>query len=91
MEVATPLRRTRRPASSLFHFSRNRTVVALVALLFLAVLEHLPVATAQDVYAPFSGAIYIVGADGTQISQASPAYCPQYAALSCSGIGYANW
>ncbi|EOD46574.1 hypothetical protein UCRNP2_6677 [Neofusicoccum parvum UCRNP2] len=34
-------------------------------------------AAAQDVYAPFSGAIYIVGADGVQISAASPAYCPQ--------------
>lgn len=62
-----------------------------VAGLFLAFFTQ--IISAQDVYAPYSGsvAVYIVGADGVQISAASPASCPQYASLSCSGIGYPNW
>lgn len=91
-EITALPQRIRRPRPSLvFQFPRSYTVGVLITLLVLNVLEHLPRAAAQDIYAPFSGAIYIVGADGVQITQASPAYCPQYAALSCSGIGYPNW
>lgn len=75
------------PKPSFFHdlFTTAPSLLLLLSLL------NLPSTVAQDVYAPFSGAIYIVGADGVQITAASPAYCPQYAGLSCSGIGYASW
>ncbi|KAK8195510.1 hypothetical protein IWZ00DRAFT_221555 [Phyllosticta capitalensis] len=44
-----------------------------------------------NTYAPFSGAIYIVGDGGTQITSASQAQCPANAGQSCSTIGYPNW
>lgn len=81
MAIAPP--RSRRTRSS----PTFTSTIAMLAILGLFAHRG----AAQDVYAPFSGAIYIVGADGVQISAASPAYCPQYAALSCSGIGYPNW
>lgn len=42
-------------------------------------------------YAPFSGAIYIVGANGAQLSQASAALCPNQAPQGCGNIGVWNW
>ncbi|KAK7533744.1 uncharacterized protein J3D65DRAFT_631188 [Phyllosticta citribraziliensis] len=44
-----------------------------------------------NTYAPFSGAIYIVGDGGTQITSASQAQCPANAGQSCSSIGYPNY
>jgi hypothetical protein len=42
-------------------------------------------------YSPFSGAIYIVGADGAGFSQASPAICPNQAPQGCGNINIYNW
>ncbi|KAK7546321.1 hypothetical protein IWX49DRAFT_114649 [Phyllosticta citricarpa] len=44
-----------------------------------------------NTYAPFSGAIYIVGDGGTQITSASQAQCPADAGQSCGSIGYPNY
>lgn len=47
----------------------------------------------QNYYA-FSGAIYIVGANGQALqglNAASPAYCPNSAPQSCGNIGVWNW
>jgi len=56
----------------------------------LAVPEAAP---QQQVYAPFSGAIYIVGADGSGsgFGPASPAQCPANAQQSCGNINVWNW
>lgn len=69
------------------------------------VAEALPIPTAllepefqeldlrQTVYnnAPFSGAIYLVGSNGAQLSSASYAICPNQAPQGCGNIGVWNW
>ncbi|RDI81220.1 hypothetical protein Vi05172_g8833 [Venturia inaequalis] len=47
-------------------------------------------AVPQSYYA-FSGAVYIVGAGGTTLNAASPAYCPNQAPQGCGNIGVYNW
>lgn len=49
-----------------------------------------PEAVPQSYYA-FSGAVYIVGADGQALNAASPAYCPNQAPQGCGNIGVYNW
>jgi hypothetical protein len=45
-----------------------------------------------NIYGPFSGAIYIVPASGSQAySPASPAQCPNYAPEGCGNINQYNW
>ncbi|KAF2433373.1 hypothetical protein EJ08DRAFT_694654 [Tothia fuscella] len=55
--------------------------------------EAEPIAARQVIYnnAPFSGAVYIVGANGAQLGAASPAYCPNQAPQGCGNIGVWNW
>lgn len=50
-------------------------------------------AVAQSNYYAFSGAIYIVGANGQTLplNAASPAYCPNQAPQGCGNIGVWNW
>jgi hypothetical protein len=50
-------------------------------------------AVRQVVYnnAPFSGAVYIVGQGGAQLSPASAAWCPNQAPQGCGNIGVWNW
>jgi hypothetical protein len=42
-------------------------------------------------YYPFSGAIYIVGANGATITSAEAAQCPAEAAQGCGNINVWNW
>ncbi|KAF2137665.1 uncharacterized protein K452DRAFT_291480 [Aplosporella prunicola CBS 121167] len=71
--------------------STGASRVGLLQLLILAITFCANRAAADNIYAPFSGAIYIIGADGYQITGASPAVCPNYASESCNSIGYWNW
>jgi hypothetical protein len=50
-------------------------------------------AEAQSNYYAFSGAVYIVGANGQTLplNAASPAYCPNQAPQGCGNIGVWNW
>jgi hypothetical protein len=59
----------------------------------LAEAEPDALGTRQILYnnAPFSGAIYIVGANGAQLTPASAAWCPNYAPQGCGNIGVWNW
>jgi hypothetical protein len=50
-----------------------------------------PEAQTYNTYAPFSGAIYIVGAGGSQFSAALPAPCPMGGYQGCVGIGAYSW
>lgn len=58
-----------------------------------ALAEAKPDAIAQSNYYAFSGAIYIVGANGQTLplNAASPAYCPNQAPQGCGNIGVWNW
>ena len=58
----------------------------------LALAQPVAEAEAQSyTYAPFSGAIYVVGGNGVQFSSASPAQCPANAPQGCGNINVWNW
>ncbi|KAF2092652.1 hypothetical protein NA57DRAFT_49860 [Rhizodiscina lignyota] len=44
-----------------------------------------------NVNAPWSGGVYVVGADGSTFSQAAPAICPNDAPQNCGNINIWNW
>ncbi|KAF2089369.1 hypothetical protein K490DRAFT_54982 [Saccharata proteae CBS 121410] len=69
----------------------SKPILSTFATLTLFLFHLSTGTTAQQVYAPFSGAIYIIGNNGEQITGASPAQCPSYAESSCSSIGYSDW
>lgn len=46
---------------------------------------------ARQYYYTFSGAIYIVGANGEEITAAEPAECPAEAPQGCGNINAYNW
>ncbi|KAF2130653.1 hypothetical protein P153DRAFT_288980 [Dothidotthia symphoricarpi CBS 119687] len=41
--------------------------------------------------APFSGAIYIVNPDGSQVSAQNSNWCPSSASISCSNVNQPSW
>lgn len=66
---------------------------SLAALLFPILCIADPEADPQQYtnYAPFSGAIYIVGPGGQQVSTTDANVCPNYASVSCSNINQPSW
>jgi len=78
------------PVANAFPLAKAEPVAVAVAV---AVAEPRAKAVRQVVYnnAPFSGAIYIVGANGAQLSSASAALCPNQAPQGCGNIGVWNW
>jgi hypothetical protein len=69
------------------------TAVALAGRAAEALPNPKAEAEAQGNYYAFSGAIYIVGANGQTLplNAASPAYCPNQAPQGCGNIGVWNW
>ncbi|KAF2674671.1 hypothetical protein BT63DRAFT_449661 [Microthyrium microscopicum] len=45
----------------------------------------------SNIYAPFSGAIYIVGPQGSTLTNAAAAQCPANAPQNCGNINVWNW
>jgi hypothetical protein len=58
-----------------------------------AIADPLAIAEAQPdgIYAPFSGAIYIINPAGIQYSAGQPAQCPANAGQVCANLGAYNW
>jgi hypothetical protein len=67
----------------------------LVSSLVVCIAEPIakPVAVPQELTnnAPFSGAVYIVNADGHQVTAQDGNWCPSSASLSCGKEGYPSW
>lgn len=51
----------------------------------------IPNPSAQTDGYQYTGGVYVVGADGSQFSQAAPAICPANAPQSCGNIAVWNW
>lgn len=77
-------------------YPRSRLLVLLFAVLCTAAPEARPDAEADPVpqitnNAPFSGAVYIVNANGEQVTAQDTNYCPSSASQSCSSVNAPSW